>query len=375
MNLKAVATRLFIPWSSLLRAGANIVAFAREFIFGIHFWIFYLLILAICILQNGFWYSSFAPGFALLSRDLTHNPMAHDPGAQWALTSFLGPVLAHFVRIQTAQAYAWMQLSLLLCIFTLLIAVIRRRHGEFAARAVLILFLASPISTVLLTWLGSPDVLTFLLSVGVVLLRSNAIGLFVVSAMLGTNHPEQGLAILGLIGIDTFFRHQRRVTLQYAIAAFGGLLVGAGIVQWWFRAHDFGLLFTRTNYIAAQGLGEYARQLAHAPLALFLSLFGGSVVFVIADLHRFQSKAFLLQGASAFLLVCITFDQTRVFALLTFPALLLLALTENQEKQTWSETILTLTLLAALILPRLIVHGGIPHLGFDLGQAIALHFR
>lgn len=349
----------------ILRVG-NILTIVHKHIFRVNFWGFYLFVLAVCLSQNGIWYSSFAPGYALLSQNLTRNPLLDNPGAQWALTSFLGPVLASFFPVHSPQTYALFQLGTLFIFFPILILLIRRQYGDYAARAVLILFLASPVSTVLLTWLGSPDVLTFLLSIGAVLTRNNPAGLFLVSILLGANHPEQGGVILGLIGAGVLFRHSRRDILWYAVAALGGWLVGVAAVQWWFQIHNFGPLFTRTGYVAIQGLGAYVGQLVHAPLALLLSLFGSGVLFVT----RVRSKTLILQSAIAFLVVCLTFDQTRVFSLLTFPALMLPALSERQD-----DSLLALTLLIASVLPRLIVHGGIPHLGFDLGQTVALHFR
>jgi len=261
-----------------------------------------------------------------------------------------------------------MHLAIFVIVFTILIIIVRHQHGDFIARSVLLIFCLSPISNVLFTWLGSPDILTTLFSMMIVVFWNNSIVLLVSAFLLGINHPEQGLITLVLLTIVSFVIRKKAETVKFALIGLGSLVLGKLLVQWYFDSHNFAIVFTRVSYISITGLFEYAKATFSNPFALLFSLYNVLIIFISIYILYFWKKdkmplAFVIHSLLASSVILITLDQTRVFSILTFPALLLLVLSpsfqclESGEKEFF-KNILTISLLAGIVVPRFVVWDG-----------------
>jgi hypothetical protein len=264
-----------------------------------------------------------------------------------------------------------MHLMILIIFFPLLVFIVRRRYGDFIARTVLILFSLSPISSVLFTWLGSPDILTALSSMMIVVFRKNLFLLFVGGFLLGINHPEQGLLILLLIALFIFLTEGKKEAFKFSLVCLSSYLLVILLINWYFHWYDFSVEFSRLDYISDVGLSRYITATFSNPFALLFSLYNVLLIFISTYVFYFWKNnrlpfAFLVYSLLAFVTILVTLDQTRVFSILTFPGLLLLVfspsfLSVSQSEKDFFKSVLTISLFAGILIPRFVVWDGNIH--------------
>jgi len=344
-----------------------------QFIFGVKFWWFYSSILILSILQNGVWYSPQTERLWLMSENIFANPFLDQPKNQWLLSSFLGPLLGYVTSAnRSIYLYSLLHLIIFIIFFTVMIAVAKQRHGDYIARSVLILFFLSPISNVLFTWLGSPDIITFLLSMALILFEKNIPVLVISAFLLGMNHPEQGLVILILLAIFTCTSGERpKEVFKFALVGIGSLLLGKFLVGWYFEIFNFDVTYSRAEYISNGGLYLYVKSTLSNPFAMMFSLYNILYIFIAIYLAYYWKKekiafAFLVYSLLAFTVILFTLDQTRVFSILTFPGLLLLVFSPTfrdspTEQKEFFQNVLSILLLAGIFIPRFTILNGEVH--------------
>jgi len=355
-----------------------------QLIFGMNFWLFYCLVFIFSIFQNGVWYSPQTERLLLISKDIFKNPFTNQPTNQWLMSSFLGPVLGYLTSAnQSLFLYSFMHFVILVVFFTVLILVVKRKFGDFVARSVIIIFFLSPLSNVLFTWLGSPDILTILLSMMIVVFWDNLIVLFVGAFLLGINHPEQGLVILLLLTIFSFLVGRKKETIRFGLIGLVSLVLGKLLVDWYFYYHNFAVEFSRVDYISNSGLFQYVKATFSNPFALLFSLYNVLLIFISTYVVYFWKKdkisfTFIIYSLLAFTTILVTLDQTRVFSILTFPGLLLLVFSpayqnlEYAEKEFFKE-VLTISFIAGIFIPRFVVWMGNIHYSTYSNQVVLLH--
>ncbi len=348
---------------------ASVVEQLRQRAFGMAFWRFHALILGLALLLNGMWYSSQAVLFWQVSKDITRNPFLGQAEGEWVLTSFLGPMLGYFTGAnRSLLAYCLLHFIVFLLGITLLVFLIRRQHSDFAARAVLIVLFTSPVANVVLTWLGSPDAFTVLLGLAIAAFWDRWIVVLLCSILLGIDHPEQGSIILLLLMLFSFIARGRGGAIRTGAIGMAGLLLGAAGVQTYFAARHFEVLYSRVEYILEQGPFEYVKSTFSQPFALLFSLFNALLFFLAAYVVQYwkrdkTARAFVVCSLLAFAVMLITLDQTRVFALLTFPVIVMLVCsrplqaTDGADRRFF-ETVLAISLVLGILIPRFTVRSG-----------------
>lgn len=350
----------------LLEQASNLLQRVIKFIFGIHFWLFYSFILIISGLQNGLWGGLQTYLLFLISEDIFKNTLATHPLDQWMYTSFLGPVLAYFTFFnQSVYTYIVLQFTIFFVFFPLLILALRHRHGDFSARTFLLFFFLSPLANILLTWLGTPDMLTILLLMLFIIFIDKPPVVFLAIFLLSINHFEQGAVVCISVIIFSWITGRNRIASIFALIA---LILGKISLDWYFVSHNFGVEYSRLDYVEDAGRYQYFRAFLSNPFALFFSFYNLFGIFLAAYLVYFGKKsritiAFLVYNVMAFLVVLITLDQTRVFAMLTFPAVLLLLTSpqfqqlEESEKDFFKQ-VLAIIFILGLWMPRFVVWNG-----------------
>jgi len=321
------------------------------------------------MLQNGIWFSPQTERLFLISKDIFKNPFLNQTSNQWLMSSFLGPVLGYITSAnQSLILYSLLHLVILLICFTALTIIIRRQYGDFVARSVLIVFFLSPISNVLFTWLGSPDILTFILVTVLVIFRKNIKIIFVSSFLLGINHPEQGLIVLFLLAVFSYLINRKRESILFVLFGIGSLLLGKYLLEMYFDSQNMFVEFSRIDYIPNAGLLRYIRATLSNPFALLFSLYNVLYVFIIVYVVYYWKRekiaiAFIVYSILAFITILITLDQTRVFSILTFPVLLLLVFSPSYQslgstEKNFFKNVLALSFIAGIIVPRFLVWEG-----------------
>lgn len=264
----------------------------------------------------------------LVSRHLPLAPPNMAPPGHFLMSSLAGPVLARVLGVSSPFWFAALHLLVLVSGLWGVLHVVRRRRGDRAARLVLLMLACVSLPTILLQWLGSYDVFTFLLS-SLLVVTGSAPGIVLMSFALGMQHFEQGAVMalmLAVVGSERFGR------IRYGALMFAGLatarvvlflytrMIGVGDRMFWLSSSQ---PFPRGNIVVM-----WAR---HLP-ALLYSLLGGGwvllalIVFVVGWGWP-ETRRSLLALALALVPTVLSHDQTREFAMVSWPVLMTLALT------------------------------------------------
>jgi hypothetical protein len=229
----------------------------------------------------------------------------------------------------------------------------------------LVAFLATPLSNILLS-VGAQDPFTFLFASMAVLFESPLLAV-VAGAGLAASHLEVGIFTVVAVTVLRVL-DDRPLRPATAMGLVGGLLATAGAVVGY--EHHAGVgLSARASFIHRTGLrvllGDFLDEL---PTWLF-STFGAFWLFAVVTCSRWWAlrtvRALAVLATGAGLVTVVTLDETRVFALLTWPLVLWLTLLAVRRLEPGTLRRLTaLTFLAALVLPRIIVFEGRPAVSY-----------
>lgn len=301
----------------------------------------------------------------LLANDPFGDPPLGEP-FRYVPGSPVGPLLADALGISSRTGYAALHALLLIASVCALLHVGRRVIGDDRTKVAVVVLFASPLSNVLLGWLGQPDAITIgalsALGLGLVDRAPTRGGALVVAGgvLLGANSFEQGAVGLG-IAVLVLAADARRALPRVGLAA-AGLAVGRGLQAWYLAASD----------VVHQSRVDYATDvpsepfIANLPSTLF-SFYGAAwlIVLVLARRRIAEGQAARLgtfgAGAAAVLMALLTLDETRVAALVLWPGTLVgiaLALPAVLDRRRWS--IVALTALAGAVIPPVVVWDGEP---------------
>ncbi len=253
------------------------------------------------------------PAFPPLAQSFQHAP--------------LGPALARLLGATTSGRYQVLHAGLLVAGSAALGWVVATRWSPTVAVIAATAFAASPAAVVLTAWTGSYDVFTFLLGSAIVVARrpvAAAIAGFVASFAAFEQTIVSVVLLLG-VAVVTGDRDRRGAY----IGGVAGAVLGRIVLTVWLRAH--GITHDRSYWISFFGPSYFLRQFVDSLGVLLLTTLGGAVVVVVAALawgvRSGRSRAAWI-GAFAVPLVpvALTEDQTRVYAMITWPIVLALVL-------------------------------------------------
>lgn len=298
---------------------------AQKLLFEASFGWFFAFVATLLVLRNGIWVIPNIWASLKFSQNLTVNPLPGHP-LQYLLSNILGPLLGFLLHLNgSLVSYAIMHLAFLILGLWALLWFIHKRFGAMASRASAILFLSLPISSVVTTWLGY-DVFTFVLGSFLVLLRHPLIGLCL-GFLLGLNHFEQGLfIILSLAWVISFSKTER--SRFGFLPALIGLVFAKAALMGYFELMHFDITAGRYSVTRSIGLLRLAELHLRGWMPILYSTFGAGWILVLkmyADIGS-ESRKMVLHAAGAclglFAVMLLGVDETRVFALMTWPILL-----------------------------------------------------
>jgi hypothetical protein len=259
------------------------------------------------------------------SRLPTIEPLA--PLAQTFQFSPLGPILAWLLGVDGAAAYQALHVLVLVAGAVALSTAIARRWSNDVAVLSAVAFVTSQAALVTVAWTGSYDVFTVLLASTVVVARSRPV--VAAAAFVGAFAVFEQLAIcLVLLLVVAVVSGDRRRG-AYAIgltAAVAGRVVLTVVLA----AND--VTYDRRHWLEHFGTSHFLEQFRAAALILVATAFGGAWVIVVVCLRSgvatWRARLVWIAAFAAPLVpAAITEDQTRVYAVITWP--LLLALTTS----------------------------------------------
>jgi hypothetical protein len=283
------------------------------------------------------------------------------------------PAIAHVLHATGTVPYAVLSVLVTLAAGGVLVVGLWRRGGRVAVGVGTVALFASPLSTDLMTQIGKQDPVTVAAIAAMALFDSPLVGALA-GILLGVAHPEVGvvtvalMAALILVGRDPTYR------LGVAIAVIVGFMAGlagnavygahAGVPIWSRES-------TASGYSKSALIDDY---LGEWP-ALVWSVFGAWWLFLGLTFRRLGTGrartilmvAVVLSG----LMVAGTYDETRVWGLLTWLVVLTTVLWAVKTLSASSlRRATSVTFLAAVAIPPITIYAGVPIIS-KLGDIIS----
>jgi len=288
-------------------------------------------------------------------------PAGYGPNDQWLMTSLAGPALAKLLGITEWQPYAALHGVVVLLAVAALFVFIFRKFGPKAARLSYLALALTTAPVFLLTWLGSYDPFTFALS-SFLLLATGWVGTLVLAFLLGMQHFEQGVFVCAALLLLMPKRYISRPLVGASLV--GGLVAGKLVLSLYLRS--IGVTKGRLDYAVFRGIGNsFQTQLPLVPLWAFAFL-GGAWIwlgYIVAKSGRGSAEVTRALLALAMLMVpsLLTFDQNRVFSIISWPVILWLTLYASRKLPPGdARSLAGIGFLTLLVAPAVYVWGPAP---------------
>ena len=237
----------------------------------------------------------------------------------WQETVLL-PVVAHYLGLTGTITFNALTFVFIVGAYSSFSWLTFRRWGSTLALIVATLLITSPLTTVLLSWLGTPDGLTVLLSIPFIYTQSGVLIFFL--ALLGAaNHPTFIIATLEILILRWVARDH--INIKHIILAIIGVGSGYGSVK--FFLYAFGIdVASRLDFMQLRNMGEWVKMNMNVLPITFFSLFNIQWLVLVVCLVMFYQKDKLFYSLILIVLLTnygitfFTLDTTRVFSLLSW---------------------------------------------------------
>lgn len=300
-------------------------------------------------------------------------PADIDPAGAYITGSPVGPVLAHVIGAEGELAFAVLHLALLGASCAALVTIGRATVGDRLTNVCLIALLASPLSNVLLTWLGQPDAVMLgglsALGFASAIRQPWARGIITASAgiVIGLASFEQGVLAVALLAL-LVWRSDERADREVLAGALLGLAAGRGLVAAFLAASDAPYL-SRSAWARSLGLEPFVRGFLYNLPALVFSLFGpgwlliGRAVAVLRPVATAVSRAATLVLILALASAVLALDETRVTTLVLWPSTVwLLRRVDRAAPRALDDRLIGFVALAAVAVPAVVIWEGSPYI-------------
>jgi len=280
------------------------------------------------------------------------------PLAQYVLSSPIGAVVASVFNATTERSFDLVHVGVFVGFATTIAILLCRRAGIRAAALIGAGFVGSQTSVILMSWIGSYDVFTVGLTSLLVLVR-NRWTAFAIGFLLTFAAFEQGLIIFAVLGVLAMTKMYE--SWKQLIWAAAGLLFGRLLQYLWLNANH--VTEGRVSYFQQQGIHIFLDQFWKGLPWLLPTCLGVTIVAVavsVASEPRWRNRLVIVGLFVACLVpVALSFDQSRIFAILTWPLVMVLLL--RYENRSEKETVRRLSMLIlglAALLPGVFVWTG-----------------
>ncbi|MCA8336437.1 hypothetical protein [Burkholderia multivorans] len=354
----------------------KILNIAERFVFESRAWKFIAVILVVSLMKTGIWAIPNIVASQMLAQDPFRNPFS-DPGAQYLFWNWLGPFIAWLLHATSTTRFFVLHLAFS-CAFTLLfIWTSFSRLDSRSARIAVLIFAALPVSMTAYYWV-SYDSLTLLLMMCALAMPSGRIMTAAVGIGLGMQHFEQSfvgsMVVLGAMVVGTVYRAEKEYSWKWLFCLIAGIIVGklvlTGIVRHWGIEVNSGRVFwLKKNLLMT------LHQFLYHPFVTVFSALGTAwlVAFKQIDAGR-KSIPIFLGLAALLLLLPISGDQTRVFAVSSFFLLSIYWLLNPHFLCLIDNRTAAALFLAWLVVPWAWVWGAVPRASaFPMDFVYVLH--
>jgi hypothetical protein len=240
----------------------------------------------------------------------------------WQETLVL-PLIAYFLGLTGTITFNALTFAIIVGAYSLFAWLAFRRWGSLPSLIFCSLLITSPLTTVLLSWLGTPDGLTVALTIPYLFIHSGI--LIFLLAFLGTaNHPVFIIAIMEILILRLTLRDG--IAIKHFIFATGGIIFGNSLVKLFLQSNGIDVI-SRFDFMRLKSFSEWINMnLENLPGTLF-SLFNIHWLILPVCLIMFikKDKRFFFLVVSMLLLnygvVFFTLDTTRIFIMTSWPVL------------------------------------------------------
>lgn len=233
------------------------------------------------------------------------------------------PVIAFYLGLSSPLAFNILCFVILTGAFLLFALLSFRRWGPAPALIFSTLLVTSPLTTVMLTWLGTPDGLTLALTVPFLFVQSGPLLFFL--SMLGiANHPAFAIAAVEVLVLRWAARDS--IKFKHILIAGIGLAAGYGLIRLFLAVNHIEIV-SRTEFMLLKDTGEWLKMNAlNFPMSVS-SLFNAHWLILPVCLMMFfkRDRGFYSLALAALLVnygfTFFTLDTTRIFSLLSWGVL------------------------------------------------------
>jgi hypothetical protein len=201
--------------------------------------------------------------------------------------------------------------------YGLFVTLTYRRWGSTQTLIFSTLFITSPLTTTILSWIGTPDGLTVAFTI-LFLFSHSSILLFLIALLGIANHPTFILAALEILILRWVAREE--IKFKHILVTIVGGAIGYGLVKLFIVSNGIEVV-SRLDFMQLKNLDEWAKMnISNLPASLF-SLFNIHWLIFLVCLLMFFKRDKLFYSLALFLLAAnytltfFTLDTTRVYAL------------------------------------------------------------
>jgi hypothetical protein len=331
----------------------QIVHRTEKFIFSSQAWKLVAAIMLIMLVKTGVWHIPNLDKSRLIAQNPFLNPF-NDQYLHTLYWNWLGPFMAYLIGAKDRWSFFALHLLFSAGFTALFIGTVFRRLPDRAARVSLIVFAVLPVSATAYFWV-SPDSLTLFLMMCALASPERRKAAPLLGVALGLQHFEQ--AILGFFGLLLALLISRRhgepsaYTLAWALSLLAGIVAGKMILVAMFHLLDAGVSYGRLKWLIEHHEMLLGNFFLHFNYILWSSLgVGWIVLFKYID-EESSCACFTIPLSFLMLLLVISGDQTRVFAITSFPLICVFWLLGSNLPARLSNRFVAWLFLAWLVVP------------------------
>ncbi|HAV79083.1 MAG TPA: hypothetical protein DCX53_17180 [Anaerolineae bacterium] len=234
--------------------------------------------------------------------------------------TLLLPVIANFLKLTSPLTFNLLCMLIIIGGYSLFAFLVFHRWGASVSLIFSTLLITSPLTTVILTWLGMPDGLTLALLIPLLFTNSFPL-IFSLTVFGAANHFIFIIAAIEIFILRWLIRDT--IDIRHLLLALIGGLTGLAVVQIFHNSYQIEVV-SRSSFVLLKSMEDWlALNVRHLPMSVF-SLFNMNWFALIVCYMMFfkQDKRFYL--AVLFILNLnygITFfslDTTRIFSMLSW---------------------------------------------------------
>jgi hypothetical protein len=286
------------------------------------FWFLFLgLVFLFVILINGIGIVPEAPYQRLSENPFITRTDIHSSN-YWQESPLL-PIIAYYLKLTSPLTFNILCFVIIACVYALFAGFTFYRWGSSQALIFSTILVTSPLTTIFLSWVGTPDGLTVALTIPFLFTHSSLL-VFCLAVFGMANHPTFFIAVIEILILRWAARDE--IKIRHILSTAAGVIVGYGLTQLFLAGNEIDVV-SRFDFMQLKTLDIWAKMNIHnLPMSMF-SLFNIHwLIFLVCALMFFKKdKRFyslvLLALLVNYEITFFTIDTTRVFSLISWGVL------------------------------------------------------